>query len=209
MKLLIHDGDVNPNPGPDNDNNNNQTSQFVIELTKTGLRIQNWLVEHQNLLADSKFEQIKLLMTSSYHTQNTCSISNWDIFEACGVGFYLWNIWFRSRNHLFHKWCSEKTDLEIEGRWYSCIRIWKIESMFSSSFDRFRRLKIDMQWALNWNFYRQLWQKLTNPAEKVREDLLNNPVFRAKSSHPLSPVDIKWSTRRQYRPHLRARFVHS
>ena len=135
-------------------------------------------------------------------SQNTCSISNpavWDsIYETSGL--------VHESRYLING-AKKRQTWKQKGQWYSCTRIQKIESMFSSSFNRFRRLKNDIQCALNWKFYWKLWQKLTNPAKKVREDLLNNPVFRAKSSHPLSPGDRKWSTRRQYRPHLKARFV--
>ena len=62
LKLLI-DGDVNPNPGPDDDNIN-QASRVVVELPKSGLRIGQWNI---NCLTDSKFEQIKLPLMSSYH----------------------------------------------------------------------------------------------------------------------------------------------
>ena len=123
----------------------------------------------------------------------------------CGILFMKYLVSFTNPGII--NGAKKRQTWKQKGQWYSCTRIRKIESMFSSSFNRFRRLKNDIQCALNWKFCWKLWQKLTNPAKKVREDLLNNPVFRAKSSHPLSPGDRKWSTRRQYRPHLKARFV--
>ena len=136
-------------------------------------------------------------------SQNTCSISNpavWDsIYEISG---------FVHESRYLINGAKKRQTWKQKGQWYSCTRIRKIESMFSSSFNRFRRLKNDIQCVLNWNFYRKLWQKLTNPAEKVREDswitlyLEQNPPTR----FPLT-IDNGRPAQRQYRPHLMARFV--
>ena len=58
MQCLI-DGDVNPNPGPVDEN---QVSHINLNLPNNGLRAGQWNI---NRLTNSKFEEIKLLLTSS------------------------------------------------------------------------------------------------------------------------------------------------